>query len=122
MTQQVDDAGLHRRLREDGEDRLWEAFQPVDDGDQDVLDAAGLQLVHHHEPEFGALGRLDPELENVLRSICCDAKREIDSLVADQAFVADLDPDGVEENQRIARLERPVLLFGHGLEHGVGDR
>jgi hypothetical protein len=30
-----------------------------------------------------------PEAENVLRSICCDAKREIDSLVADQAFVAD---------------------------------
>ena len=44
-------------------------------GDQDVLDAAGLQLVHHLEPEFGALGRLDPEPENVLRSICCDAKR-----------------------------------------------
>ena len=44
-----------------------------------------------------------------LRSICRDAKREIDSLVADQVFVADLDPDGVEENQRIARLERPVL-------------
>ena len=30
--------------------------------------------------------------------------------------------NGVEENQRIARLERPVLPFGDGLEHGVGDR
>jgi hypothetical protein len=64
-------------------------LQAVDNGNQDVADAAGLQLVHHLEPEFGALGRLDPEPENVLRSIGCDAKREIDSLVADKALVAD---------------------------------
>ena len=39
--------------------------------------------------------------------------------VADQAFVVDLDPNGVEENQRIARFERPVLRFlGDRLDHG----
>ena len=66
----------------------------VDHGDQDVLDPAGLdpaglQIVHHLEPEFGALGRLDPEAENVLRSVGGDAQREIDGLVANQALMAD---------------------------------
>ena len=86
----MDDAGLNRGLRKDRLDRPRKALQAVDDGDQDVLDAAGLQLVHHLEPEFGAFGRLDPEPENVLRPICCDPEREIDGLVADQAFVANL--------------------------------
>ena len=36
----VDDAGLHPGLREDGLDRLREAGEAVDAGDQDVLDAA----------------------------------------------------------------------------------
>jgi len=40
VAQKVNDARLHRRLREGGEDRLRKALQPVDDGDQDVLDAA----------------------------------------------------------------------------------
>jgi hypothetical protein len=49
-----------------------------------------------------ALGRLDPEPEDVLRPVGGDAERQIDRLVADQTLVADLDANGVEENQRIA--------------------
>jgi hypothetical protein len=36
------------------------ALQPVDHGDQDVLGAAMLQLIHHPQPELGALVLLDP--------------------------------------------------------------
>jgi hypothetical protein len=57
----VDDAGLHPGVREDDVDRLTEAFQPVDPADEDVADAALLELVEHLQPEFGAFGRLEPE-------------------------------------------------------------
>jgi hypothetical protein len=33
-----------------------------------------------------------------------------------------LDPDGVEEHQRIADIERPVLPFRHLVQHRVGHR
>lgn len=36
------DAGLDNRLRGRCGDRLWKAFQPVDDGDRDVLTATVL--------------------------------------------------------------------------------
>jgi len=44
---------LHRGLREGGRDRLGKAFEATDYGDQDVLHASDLQLVHHREPELG---------------------------------------------------------------------
>src|ERR1041384_4673066 len=61
VAQQVDDAGLHRRLREDGGDRFGEAFQGVDAGDQQVFDAAVFQLVHDPQPEFSSLVLLEPD-------------------------------------------------------------
>jgi len=51
-----------------------------------------------------------------------DTERDIDGLVANEPFVADFDPQRVEENQRIHRFQRPVLPFGHGLQNRVGHR
>lgn len=61
MADEVDNAGLDDGLREDGRDRVGEPLQPVGDGDQDVADAARLQLVHDAKPELGAFGLLDPQ-------------------------------------------------------------
>src|SRR5208283_1912853 len=47
QTQQVDDAGLHRRLWEDGQNGVGKPLQAIDHGDQDVFDAAVAQFVHH---------------------------------------------------------------------------
>ena len=44
MAQQMNHAGLDHGLREHGPDRVGETLQPVDDGEQDVLDAAVAQL------------------------------------------------------------------------------
>jgi len=44
MADQVYNAGLNNCLREHGGDRFGEAFEPVDDSDQDVVDTAVLQL------------------------------------------------------------------------------
>ena len=42
----MDDAGLHDRRRKHRGDRLGKSLQAIDDGDQNVLDAAVLQFVH----------------------------------------------------------------------------
>ena len=61
----MDDAGLHPGLGEDGLDRLGKAGQAVDAADQDVLNAALVQVVEHGQPELGALGLLPPDPEHL---------------------------------------------------------
>ena len=39
-----------------------------------------------------------------------------------EAFIADLDPNGIEEHQRVADIERPVLPFRNLVQHRVGNR
>jgi len=46
----------------------------------------------------------------------------MDRLIAHHAFVADLDPDRIEENQRIGWVQRALLPACDFLQHGVGDR
>ncbi len=46
----------------------------------------------------------------------------MDRLVADQAFVADPDPKGVKEDQRMDRLQRPGLPGGDFLRHSIRHR
>ena len=64
MTDQVDDAGLYDGLRKYCIDGLRKALQSVDDRDQNVLGPARLQFVDDAQPEFGALGLLDPDAPN----------------------------------------------------------
>src|SRR5665213_1466434 len=75
MADQVDDARLDDRLRENGVDGFGEALQAIDDGNENVLGAAVLQLVHDAQPELGALGLLDPDAEDLLRALRQDAER-----------------------------------------------
>src|SRR5829696_4492620 len=58
------------------------------------------------QPELGAFGVLDPQAENVLGAVRLDAEGDVDRLVADHALVSDLDPHGVEEDERVTRLQR----------------
>jgi len=60
IADQVDDAGLHRRLREHRFNGFREAFQAIDDRNQHVFNTARAQVVEHLEPELGAFGLLDP--------------------------------------------------------------
>src|SRR5215207_9359839 len=78
----------------------------VDNGDENVADARVPEFVHDSQPELGAFGVLDPQAENILRAVCLDAQGDVDRLVADHALVSDLDPHGVEEDERVTRLQR----------------
>ena len=44
------------------------------------------------QPEFRALGLLDPQAENFLGSVGPNSKSDVDGFVAHHAFVAHLDP------------------------------
>src|SRR5579872_1474627 len=122
MADQMHDAGLNDGLREDGPDSLGEPFEAVDGGDQDVIDAPDLEVVHHPQPELGAFGLLDPKPKGLLAAIRTDAEGEVDRLVAYRSFIPDLDPQGVEKDDRIGGFERPTLPFGDFLQHRLGDR
>jgi hypothetical protein len=121
----VNDAGLHHGLRKHRRDRVGKALEPIDHRNDDVVDAARLELVDHLEPELGAFGLLDPQPQNVLLAVRIERERHVDGLVLDQALVANLDPQGVEKHHRIDRVERTVLPVGRMRSGGmsrVGER
>ena len=116
----MDDAGLHPRLREDGLDRLGEPLQPVDAGDQDVLDAALLQVVEDLEPEL-ARWFLEPHPEHVPVTVEGDAQGEVADPALHAACFSDLDHEAVEEDDLVDVLQRPLLPGTHVLHDRVGD-
>jgi hypothetical protein len=65
VAQEVHDACLHGGVGEDRLDRFRAPFEAVHAADQDVSDAALLELGQDLHPEFGALRFLKPQAENV---------------------------------------------------------
>jgi hypothetical protein len=86
----MDDARLHPRPREDGLDRLGKSGQPVDAGDQDVGDAAVVQVVEHSQPEPRALGLLPPDPQDLALALDGHADRQVARARANRAVLADL--------------------------------
>ena len=114
-------AGLDGRVREGRLDRLREAGEPVDADEQDVGDAAGLQIGEDVQPELRALGLLEPQAEHVTLAVEVDAQRHVARLVSDRMPVADLHDQRVEVDDRVDALQRPVLPRLRVGEHRVGD-
>src|SRR5713226_9564378 len=71
--------------------------------------------------ELGALGLLDPQPQHLFLAVAVEGEGNVDRLVAHQPLVADLDPQRIEENHRINRIERPALPFPNFLENRIGD-
>jgi transposase-like protein len=117
----MDNARLNRRVGKDGADEIRKALQAVDNRKQDILDAPVPHLIHDPKPEFGSLALLQPETKDLLGAIRPDPERDVHGLVADRAFVPHLDPQGIEENERIDGFERPGLPSRDLLQHGIRD-
>lgn len=122
IPKQMDDAGLNDCFGERGVDRLGEPFEPVDHGQQDILNAAVLEFVHHPQPEFGTLVLLDPHAQHHLGAAGNNTECNVNSLVANNAFIADLHANGIKENNRIDWIERTLLPSIDLFENRVGDR
>jgi hypothetical protein len=91
VTDQMDDARLHPRLGEHRLDRLREPFEPVDAGDQDVLDSALFEVGQDLQPELGALVFLEPHPEYVAPPVDVDTEREVARAALNAAALADLE-------------------------------
>src|SRR3954469_1225118 len=65
---------------------------------------------HDAKPELGALGLLDPQPQDLFGAIGPNPERDMDSLVADQSLLADLDPQRVKEDQRVAAHRQHAAL------------
>src|SRR3954454_13528879 len=116
----VHDARLRPGGGEDGLDRLREAGQAVDAGDQDVLDAALLEFVEHAEPELRAFAVLPPDPQGLAVALTCDTEREIARAVGDRAVLADLHTHRVEVDDRVHALQRSRLPGLDVLQHRRG--
>src|SRR3954469_16365994 len=118
---EVHDAGLYPGLRERRLDRLRETLEPVDAGDQDVLDAAAAEVVQDGQPELRPLGLLPPDPEHLALTVTGHPEREIAGAVLHRAVLADADHHRVEVDDRVHLLERPGAPRGDVFEHRVGD-
>ena len=118
---QVHHAGLHDRLGPRGLHGLGQALEPVAAHDQRVGHAPVGHLGAHVRPEGGAPVVLDPYARHMLEPVHVDADGDVRRLGRHPAVVARLDPDGVQVQDRIELVQRPLLPFGHGVAHRVGD-
>jgi hypothetical protein len=97
-------------------DRLGEPLQPVDTGDQDVLDAALLQIGEDLHPELRALVGLKPHAEHFVLAVHPDRQRQITRPSLHRPAVTDLQHHAVQEHDWVDVLERPGLP-GAGVVH-----
>src|SRR5439155_22147171 len=95
--------------------------QSVDAGHEHGGDAALPEHGEDLQPELGALAALKPDPEELALAVEVDADRQIAGVVADGLAVADLDDQGVEVDDRVERLQGPVLPRLDVVEDRVGD-
>ena len=106
---------------EDRLDRFGEPLQPVDTGDQDVVDAALLEVGEDLHPELRALVGLEPHAEHFALAVHPDRHRQIAGPALHAAAVADLQHHAVQEHDRVDILQRPGLPRAGVLHDRVGD-
>ena len=104
--------------RAGAQDRL----EAVNDSQHDIINAPVLELVHDAQPELGAFILLDPQAQNLLSAIGAGTQRDVDRLIPNHALIADLNADGVEEDERIGRIERALLPGRDLIQYRVCDR
>lgn len=97
-----------------------ESGQAVDAADEDVLDAALLELGHDGQPELRPLRALKPNAENVALALGVDADGQVAGGV-DGLAVTDLHDEGVEVEDRVDLLGRSGLPHLRVVRHGGGN-
>jgi hypothetical protein len=120
----MNNACLHDGLLPDGADRVRQALQAVADQQAHIARAAVLDLRQHPQPVLGALAvavLAGPQPQDVPLAVHGDAQRQVDGPVSDLPLT-DLHLDGIDEEHRIDRVQRPVLPVRQALHHPLGDR
>src|ERR1700683_4925820 len=97
------------------------SLQPVDAGDEDVVDAALLEGGEDLHPELRALAGLEPRAEHFALSIHPDRHCQITGSSLHAAAIADRQHQRVEEHDWVDILERPGLPRPSVVHDRVGD-
>ena len=118
---EMHDAVMNLRLGKHSVDGVGKPGEAVHQGDEDILNAAALELRHHPQPEASPFGLLDPEAQDLFVAAPIDAEGHIHRLVLDQPLIPNLHAQTVEEHHRINGIERTLLPLGDFLDDGVGD-
>ncbi len=105
----MDDAGLHPGLRKHGGDRVGKAGEAVDAGDEDIGDAAAVQVVE----DGRAFGVLPPQAERLAVAFDGDTDGQVTGAGAHRAVFADLHVQGIEVDDGIDGVQRPRPPRGH---------
>ena len=115
----VHDAQLHYGLGEHCFDGIWEALEPIDAGDEDVLHTPVAQLRDHLQPELGPPGLRQPQTKNFLLASHGDADGQVHRLDPHSAF-ARLHMDAVQIDDGVDRVERPGLPSFNFVADSIG--
>ena len=94
-------------------DRVREAFEPIHDGNEHVLQPSLLELVHHRQPELCPLVLGYPKAQNLAACVASDAQGHVSCLIFDRAAagIADLYPECVEDHDGVHPIQSPNLPF-----------
>lgn len=76
-----------------------------------IADTQKIRNSHDRQPEFGPFIGRDPQAQNLAFTLWRDAQGHVNRLVFDLAAfrIADFDPQGIEENDWVNRLQGAVL-------------
>ena len=107
----MDDTVLDFRFGKYGFNRCRKPGQIVCAGDENVLNSAVFQAVEYRCPVFGAFIFTDPHARNVFPAVQINADGDIDCLLHDLPFAADMVVDGIQKNHCVDDFQRPLLPF-----------
>ena len=114
--------GLDRCLGPYRFDGVTETGQSVATDDQHIGHAPVLELGDNPEPELGAfVAFAEPEAQNMFLAVDIDGHCDIDGPVHHDVIGADFDNDRIQIQDRIHRVEGPLLPGPQFGQDGVGD-
>ena len=100
--------------------RIREALEAIHACDQDVFQAAVLQLGQDRQPELCPFVLGQPQAQQLLVTLHIDAQCQIERLVDHPLVRADLQHNAVQIDDGIERIQRPVLPFVDLLDDPLG--
>lgn len=109
VADQMQDADLERLDRKQCCEGIASALKSFGEGDQDIANHAGFEILEDLQPEFDSLGGLDPNAQNVERSTGQQAEDQGNRLVAHRS-VRHGAGEFREDPRAILHGEKPLQL------------
>lgn len=105
----VNDTLLDLGLRITSGNRFGEAIQVIYTDNEDILDAAVSQIIHHSEPELGGFILANPHPQHIFVPVQIDTNHHVGCLVHNGSVLFHFEMNRVHEDHRVHALKRPIL-------------